>query len=209
MEVSEEISDQTCHSDHRKTESDMGNHQPSSSANGDPDPATSDLVRGDGNDDGGIREKIASLDVKETEDEAPKSESDEKEERETAEKDLKESEEEEETRKSESEEEEEEAIAKDLSGEGIGDRSESENGGENDQEGEEKKNEVEDENEVINGGDEPEKKDEIDVAKKYQYPVRPEAEDCSFYLKTGTCKFGSNCKFNHPVRKKTNHHFHV
>lgn len=38
---------------------------------------------------------------------------------------------------------------------------------------------------------------------QYQYPVRPEAEDCSFYLKTGTCKFGSNCKFNHPVRRKT------
>ncbi|WCJ36195.1 Zinc finger CCCH domain-containing protein 43 [Euphorbia peplus] len=34
------------------------------------------------------------------------------------------------------------------------------------------------------------------------YPVRPEAEDCSFYIKTGTCKFGSNCKFNHPVRRK-------
>ncbi|KAI6682761.1 hypothetical protein NL676_028674 [Syzygium grande] len=35
-----------------------------------------------------------------------------------------------------------------------------------------------------------------------KYPVRPEAEDCSFYIKTGTCKFGSNCKFNHPVRRK-------
>ncbi|KAA0055296.1 zinc finger CCCH domain-containing protein 43 [Cucumis melo var. makuwa] len=38
--------------------------------------------------------------------------------------------------------------------------------------------------------------------KSNQYPVRPEAEDCAFYLKTGTCKFGSFCKFNHPVRKK-------
>lgn len=37
---------------------------------------------------------------------------------------------------------------------------------------------------------------------QYQYPVRPEAEDCVFYLKTGTCKFASNCKFNHPVRRK-------
>ncbi|KAG6683859.1 hypothetical protein I3842_12G033400 [Carya illinoinensis] len=36
----------------------------------------------------------------------------------------------------------------------------------------------------------------------YQYPVRPEAEDCAFYLKTGTCKFGPNCRFNHPVRRK-------
>lgn len=38
---------------------------------------------------------------------------------------------------------------------------------------------------------------------QYQYPVRPEAEDCSFYLKTGTCKFGANCRFNHPVRRKS------
>ncbi|XP_015581492.1 zinc finger CCCH domain-containing protein 43 [Ricinus communis] len=37
---------------------------------------------------------------------------------------------------------------------------------------------------------------------QYQYPVRPEAEDCSYYMKTGTCKFGSNCKFNHPVKRK-------
>ncbi|PSR89495.1 Zinc finger CCCH domain-containing protein [Actinidia chinensis var. chinensis] len=37
---------------------------------------------------------------------------------------------------------------------------------------------------------------------RYSYPVRPDAEDCSFYMRTGTCKFGSNCKFNHPPRKK-------
>lgn len=35
-----------------------------------------------------------------------------------------------------------------------------------------------------------------------QYPLRPEAEDCSFYLKTGTCKFGFNCKFNHPLGRR-------
>ena len=35
-----------------------------------------------------------------------------------------------------------------------------------------------------------------------QYPVRPEAEDCPFYLKTGMCKFGTHCKFNHPVKRK-------
>lgn len=34
------------------------------------------------------------------------------------------------------------------------------------------------------------------------YPVRPEAEDCSYYMKTGMCKYGSNCKFNHPFRRK-------
>ncbi|KAF8100091.1 hypothetical protein N665_0231s0030 [Sinapis alba] len=31
------------------------------------------------------------------------------------------------------------------------------------------------------------------------YPVRPGAEDCAFYMRTGTCKFGSTCKFNHPL----------
>ncbi|XP_054820793.1 zinc finger CCCH domain-containing protein 67-like [Prosopis cineraria] len=39
-------------------------------------------------------------------------------------------------------------------------------------------------------------------SRAHQYPVRTEAEDCAFYLKTGTCKFGFNCKFNHPLRKK-------
>lgn len=34
------------------------------------------------------------------------------------------------------------------------------------------------------------------------YPVRPDAEDCSFYIRTGNCKYGSSCKFNHPVRRK-------
>ncbi|KAK2969774.1 hypothetical protein RJ640_028054 [Escallonia rubra] len=33
------------------------------------------------------------------------------------------------------------------------------------------------------------------------YPLRPYAEDCPFYLRTGACKFGSSCKFNHPVKK--------
>ncbi|ESQ45711.1 hypothetical protein EUTSA_v10010405mg [Eutrema salsugineum] len=31
------------------------------------------------------------------------------------------------------------------------------------------------------------------------YPVRPWAEDCAFYMRTGSCKFGSSCKFNHPL----------
>ncbi|KAK1363232.1 zinc finger CCCH domain-containing protein 67-like [Heracleum sosnowskyi] len=36
----------------------------------------------------------------------------------------------------------------------------------------------------------------------YLYPLRPDAEDCSFFMRTGTCKYGSNCKFNHPLKKK-------
>jgi len=60
-------------------------------------------------------------------------------------------------------------------------------------------NEVSDwiENEVVSGD-----VDERSNGGAEQYPLRPEAEDCSFYLKTGTCKFGFNCKFNHPVRRR-------
>lgn len=35
----------------------------------------------------------------------------------------------------------------------------------------------------------------------FNYPLRPDAEDCAFYMKTGSCKFGFHCKFNHPRRK--------
>ncbi|XP_062114146.1 zinc finger CCCH domain-containing protein 43-like [Humulus lupulus] len=66
-------------------------------------------------------------------------------------------------------------------------------------------NETENGSKVNNGSGEMDKKNGYGGGiRKYQYPVRPEAEDCSFYLKTGTCKFGSNCKFNHPVRKRSN-----
>jgi hypothetical protein len=62
---------------------------------------------------------------------------------------------------------------------------------------------------VGDGGDDLENKNERsnDIENNnssgyHQYPVRPEAEDCAFYMKTGTCKFGANCKFNHPLRRK-------
>ncbi|KAL7139525.1 hypothetical protein ABFS83_09G058000 [Erythranthe nasuta] len=38
--------------------------------------------------------------------------------------------------------------------------------------------------------------------RKINYPTRPDAEDCAFYMKFGSCKFGTNCKFNHPPRRK-------
>lgn len=31
------------------------------------------------------------------------------------------------------------------------------------------------------------------------YPDRPGEPDCIFYLRTGNCGFGSNCKYNHPT----------
>ncbi|CAK9180455.1 unnamed protein product [Ilex paraguariensis] len=34
----------------------------------------------------------------------------------------------------------------------------------------------------------------------FHYPLRPYAEDCPHYLRTGRCKFGPACKFNHPVK---------
>ncbi|XP_020973028.1 zinc finger CCCH domain-containing protein 43-like [Arachis ipaensis] len=64
-----------------------------------------------------------------------------------------------------------------------------------------------------NGDDEVEVEGDEEVEKKkdrssgrvqQQYPLRPDAEDCAFYLKTGTCKFGFNCKFNHPLGRRKN-----
>lgn len=51
----------------------------------------------------------------------------------------------------------------------------------------------EEEEEVI---EEEEKKEKID-----SYPLRPNAADCAFYIKTGTCQFGLNCRFNHPAKR--------
>ncbi|GBG60398.1 hypothetical protein CBR_g5575 [Chara braunii] len=31
-----------------------------------------------------------------------------------------------------------------------------------------------------------------------RYPLRPGQKDCDYYMKTGQCKFGVSCKFNHP-----------
>ncbi|XP_060170845.1 zinc finger CCCH domain-containing protein 43-like [Lycium barbarum] len=37
------------------------------------------------------------------------------------------------------------------------------------------------------------------------YPLRPDAEDCAYYMRTGTCKYGLSCKFNHPSRRQNQH----
>ncbi|KAK3136444.1 hypothetical protein QOZ80_5BG0434710 [Eleusine coracana subsp. coracana] len=37
---------------------------------------------------------------------------------------------------------------------------------------------------------------------RVRYPQRPGEPDCSYYVKFGTCRFGTKCKFNHPARKK-------
>lgn len=33
------------------------------------------------------------------------------------------------------------------------------------------------------------------------FPERPEQPECQFYMKTGDCKFGAVCKFNHPKKR--------
>ncbi|KAL6206193.1 hypothetical protein ACLB2K_023442 [Fragaria x ananassa] len=37
-----------------------------------------------------------------------------------------------------------------------------------------------------------------------ELPVRPGEADCPFYLKTGSCKYGATCRYNHPDRYDIN-----
>ncbi|XVE54545.1 hypothetical protein DITRI_Ditri03aG0090300 [Diplodiscus trichospermus] len=62
--------------------------------------------------------------------------------------------------------------------------------------------EEEDNDNELNGNDIDGESLKKHAGRRSHYPVRPEAEDCAYYMKTGLCKFGSNCKFNHPVRRK-------
>ena len=34
------------------------------------------------------------------------------------------------------------------------------------------------------------------------YPERPGEPDCSYYIRTGLCRFGPTCRFNHPPNRK-------
>ncbi|RWW80431.1 hypothetical protein BHE74_00011225 [Ensete ventricosum] len=34
------------------------------------------------------------------------------------------------------------------------------------------------------------------------YPQRPGQLDCAYYLRSGICRYGANCKFNHPPRRR-------
>ncbi|XP_038996391.1 zinc finger CCCH domain-containing protein 3-like isoform X2 [Hibiscus syriacus] len=40
---------------------------------------------------------------------------------------------------------------------------------------------------------------EVGVSDSGSYPDRPGEPDCSYYLRTGSCGYGSNCRFNHPA----------
>jgi len=34
------------------------------------------------------------------------------------------------------------------------------------------------------------------------YPEHPGEPDCSYYIRTGLCRFGATCRFNHPPNRK-------
>ncbi|XWS31013.1 hypothetical protein CRYUN_Cryun23aG0040700 [Craigia yunnanensis] len=40
---------------------------------------------------------------------------------------------------------------------------------------------------------------DVGVSKSASYPDRPGEPDCSYYLRTGLCGYGRNCRFNHPA----------
>ncbi|GAB4843578.1 hypothetical protein Ancab_013543 [Ancistrocladus abbreviatus] len=37
------------------------------------------------------------------------------------------------------------------------------------------------------------------IQKEHSFPQRPGQPDCQYYLKTGDCKFGSSCRYHHPL----------
>lgn len=61
---------------------------------------------------------------------------------------------------------------------------------------------------VVGGGSEPAKTFvPVTPAKLHNskgLPVRPGETDCPFYLKSGSCKYGAACRFNHPERTSIN-----
>lgn len=35
------------------------------------------------------------------------------------------------------------------------------------------------------------------------YPLRPEAENCLFFMRHGWCQFRGNCRYNHPLDRRS------
>ncbi|KAI7733902.1 hypothetical protein M8C21_031929 [Ambrosia artemisiifolia] len=42
----------------------------------------------------------------------------------------------------------------------------------------------------------------MEVMEAGPYPVREGEPDCSYYIRTGLCRFGATCRFNHPPNRK-------
>ncbi|KAI3931430.1 hypothetical protein MKX01_040347 [Papaver californicum] len=47
-----------------------------------------------------------------------------------------------------------------------------------------------------------EEEEEAEINGSLQHPGRPGEPDCGHYLRTGTCRYGLNCRYNHPSRSK-------
>ncbi|KAI3968853.1 hypothetical protein MKX01_029003, partial [Papaver californicum] len=45
-----------------------------------------------------------------------------------------------------------------------------------------------------------EEEEEVKINGNLQHPVKPGEPDCGHYLRTGTCCYGLNCRYNHPSR---------
>lgn len=43
----------------------------------------------------------------------------------------------------------------------------------------------------------------LDASNESPYPIRPGARDCDYFMKTGTCAYGRDCKFNHPSTRES------
>ncbi|CAN6447834.1 unnamed protein product [Victoria cruziana] len=41
-----------------------------------------------------------------------------------------------------------------------------------------------------------------EIAESGSYPERPGEQDCAYYMRTGLCRFGMTCRFNHPPNRK-------
>ncbi|KAG5532806.1 hypothetical protein RHGRI_027182 [Rhododendron griersonianum] len=41
-----------------------------------------------------------------------------------------------------------------------------------------------------------------DAMESGPYPVREGEPECSYYIRTGLCRFGVTCRFNHPPNRK-------
>lgn len=41
----------------------------------------------------------------------------------------------------------------------------------------------------------------LNLLKDSNFPKRPGQPECKYYMKTGDCKFGASCHFDHPKRK--------
>ena len=54
----------------------------------------------------------------------------------------------------------------------------------------------------LNSKHPPRKLSDIYPAKKNLYPSRPGREACMNYMRFGSCKFGIQCKYDHPKRVK-------